>query len=409
MVRAILGEEQLNRIFQCEACGATMEYSPEKKCLVCPHCGSEKPIANTGHPVQENRLTGEEMASMNVKKANTAVAECQGCGAKIEFAGSEFAKKCPYCGSNLMLSQRQEGALEPDGIVPFRYDKQAASQMILKWIGSRWWVPSSLKRMYQADKLTGVYQPYYTFDVGASATYTAMGGRDRVETYKNSKGQQCTRVHTDWYHTRGSVNCFINDMLVSAGSRLDRDLYQEVSQFGTVEGVVPYSEEYLAGFGSECCSVPLEQANREAVQKMRQYLQERCRQDVLRHYDKVRDVQMDMRLQDRTYKYILAPIYATSYRYGGKNYPVLMNGQTGEIKGKYPLSIGKIAAAVVAGIAALGLLYWFSEGDVPSTAAVNLTQTAPVSAVYQQKEDYLWDCSQDSLPMWWNGKNIEMM
>ena len=119
-----------------------MEYSPEKKCLVCPHCGSEKPIANTGHPVQENRLTGEEMARMNVKKANTAVAECQGCGAKIEFAGSECAKKCPYCGSNLMLSQRQEGALEPDGIVPFRYDKQAASQMILKWIGSRWWVPS---------------------------------------------------------------------------------------------------------------------------------------------------------------------------------------------------------------------------------------------------------------------------
>ena len=43
-----------------------------------------------------------------------------------------------------------------------------------------------------------------------------------------------------------------------------------------------------------------------------------------------------------TYKHVLLPVYSTAYRYKNKTYTVLINGQTGRVKGEYPKSVAKI-------------------------------------------------------------------
>src|SRR5262249_1378826 len=56
-----------------------------------------------------------------------------------------------------------------------------------------------------------------------------------------------------------------------------------------------------------------------------------------------------------TFKHVLLPIWIAAYRYNGKPYQFLVNGQTGEVVGKAPWSFWKIflfslACAIVLGV-----------------------------------------------------------
>ena len=39
-----------------------------------------------------------------------------------------------------------------------------------------------------------------------------------------------------------------------------------------------------------------------------------------------------------SFKLVLLPVWVASYRYGGKEYPVVVNGQTGTVHGQRPQS-----------------------------------------------------------------------
>ena len=76
--------------------------------------------------------------------------------------------------------------------------------------------------------------------------------------------------------------------------------------------------------------------------------------DVLMRYDRVRSVRLHTSYYDETYKHIFIPVYSTAYTYKGNHYNVLINGETGKIKGEYPKSPVKIAAII---IIILGILF----------------------------------------------------
>jgi len=114
---------------------------------------------------------------------------------------------------------------------------------------------------------------------------------------------------------------------------------------------------------------------------------------VLRRYQHVRFMNAKTTLSNRTYKYILAPIWSASYHYKDKNYQVLINGQTGEVKGRYPKSAAKIAAVVAAVLVALAAVFWYSEGG--SYGAVNKAELAvnegASTEIIITQEESQWD------------------
>ena len=54
------------------------------------------------------------------------------------------------------------------------------------------------------------------------------------------------------------------------------------------------------------------------------------------------------------FKHVLLPVWIAAYRYRGKVFRFLVNGQTGEIVGQAPWSIPKIAALVILVLAIIG-------------------------------------------------------
>ena len=59
-----------------------------------------------------------------------------------------------------------------------------------------------------------------------------------------------------------------------------------------------------------------------------------------------------------TFKHILLPIWTAAYKYNGKSFRFLVNGQTAEVQGERPYSVWKIAFAVIGvAILVLGAVY----------------------------------------------------
>jgi hypothetical protein len=50
------------------------------------------------------------------------------------------------------------------------------------------------------------------------------------------------------------------------------------------------------------------------------------------------------RFADERFKHLLLPIWISAYRYRGRPYQFLVNGQTGEVTGRAPFSVIKVTA-----------------------------------------------------------------
>ena len=58
---------------------------------------------------------------------------------------------------------------------------------------------------------------------------------------------------------------------------------------------------------------------------------------------------------DETFKHVLLPVWMAAYKYGGKSYRFVVNGQTGKVRGERPYSAWKIALAILLAVIVLGV------------------------------------------------------
>lgn len=352
--------------YRCQSCGGALEFDVKTQKLRCPNCDTIVEIETEGKDVVEHTLNMNSIRKIKVEEKQTVTMVCSGCGAPIEIDKNSTASQCPYCGSNYVLADKQAETIEPDGVVTFKLTENDAWDVFRKWIKKRYLAPGELKHLYQHGQFSRFYVPYWTFDADGTATYTALGGRHRTVSYKDSKGNTQTRIETDWYPTSGTVRKFFDDILICAAVRNDKFLLNGIDDYDTRNDIVPYSPDYLSGFASESYSVDLETGHNQAINKMGNALRDIAASDVLRRYDEVRNVKINARFTKESFKHVLLPVYSNNYDYKGKNYNVLINGETGVIKGEYPKSIAKIIGIVVGVVAiAVAVLYFMGRGEEP--------------------------------------------
>ncbi len=344
--------------YSCNNCGSVMLFNADTQGLKCPSCDSTTEIQlPQGAVIQEHQYTQGVATALAVKPRSAHTMECCGCGAHVEVDATSTATKCPYCDSDYVLSQKQVDSVLPDGIIPFAFGKNEANNKFGNWIKKLFWAPNNLKNIYKQDKLQGIYIPFWTFDAQSYAQYTAQGGTDHTRRRKGSDGKMKTETYTTWDYTQGQVSHFFNDNLVPASTKLDKGLIQRFSTYDTNK-LVPYSPEFLSGFNAECYTVNIDTAQQIAHEQMKNYLLDLATQDVRSKFDRAKDVRLEPQFDKETFKHVILPVYATAFAYANKMYNVLINGQTGEIEGAYPISKLKVAAAIGIGALAAILLYF---------------------------------------------------
>lgn len=323
-----------------------MEFNATAQALKCPNCGNEVKIENNPKDVKEHSLNIHDMKTIKVEEKTSTSMECEGCGAIVEVDATSTATTCPYCGSHYVLSKKQIESIIPDGVIPFKIDKYDVESIFRNWVKRRWLAPNVLKTLYQRDKLQGIYMPYWTFDADTNTSYTAMGGIDYEVEYEDSEGETHTSIETNWYPTSGHIDHFFDDVLVRASDKLSENLLECIEPYNTKD-VASYSPDYMSGYCSEIYTIDLEDAHNDAMDKMSDDIRYMAERDVLEQYDRVCDINLNTSYHDETYKHIFIPVYSTAYTYKDKYYNVLINGETGKIKGEYPKSPIKIAAIVI--------------------------------------------------------------
>ncbi|RYX81873.1 zinc ribbon domain-containing protein [bacterium] len=344
--------------FSCPSCGGEAQWNPAKNALVCPFCGTTTPVEvpASGGPIKENDLASAlrnvDDAHRGWAAAKTSV-KCQSCQAISVFDPARVSQRCEFCGSTALVPYEQTRApIRPESLLEFKVAETRVREQIREWYGSRFWAPNAMKSKALTDTVHGVYLPYWTFDADVHAEWQADAGYHYYtsESYTDSEGNSRTRQvqHTRWEPAWGSLNHFFDDDLVAASKGVQPDLLRQVEPFPTTTDLKPYDPAFLSGWVVEQYQIDLIAAAQHSRQSMEQEMYNRCSSDV--PGDTQRNLRVQTDYSGQTFKHILVPVWLLSYTYGSTSYQVVINGYTGSIAGKYPLSWGKILLAIILGL-----------------------------------------------------------
>ncbi len=338
--------EQLE--LRCSNCGSTLRYSPGDKSVVCPNCGTVNEITHTDESLdkawEEKDLLKElqRLKSTNLEAQDKQVIKCAACGAEVEFNRPIISAECPYCGSPIILSPEQiPRPIKPQGIVPFAITKEEAAERYSHWARKKWFAPNKFRHYASAPRnLAAMYMPYWTYDATTITQYRGQRGDYYYVTetyYENGEQKTRERLEIRWTPARGTVRVDFDDVLVPATRNVS---YFPSAESFDLQEMKPYDARLLSGFYSEAYTIDLDQGFEYAKELMDPVIISEIRRDI--GGDEQRINWYNTRYQDLTYKHILLPVYHSAYKYKHKEYPFVINGQTGKVNGKYPVSFWKV-------------------------------------------------------------------
>ncbi len=359
MTDATATDQPQDHRFPCDQCGADYRFDPVRTELVCDHCGHSQQIA--GGPWANAKLSeldfdaavAQDLPLSEIEE--TQVLKCPNCAAQVEFDPNTHAAECPFCATPVVTGTGTNRHIKPRGVLPFVLDERRAHEAMSTWLGRLWFAPGGLKDYARKGrKMQGIYVPYWTFDANTKSRYQGERGTVYYTTrtvVRDGKRVQQRVAKIRWTRASGRVARFFDDVVILASTSLPKR-FTDALQPWDLAALAPYQPQYLAGFRAEAYSVPLQDGYAEARQIMARVIERDVRFDIGGDQQRVHDIATDV--SNVTFKHILLPVWLAAYKYQGKTYRFVVNGQTGRVQGERPWSAIKITIAVVIGLLVAG-------------------------------------------------------
>ncbi|MEK6247303.1 MAG: zinc ribbon domain-containing protein [Planctomycetales bacterium] len=326
----------------CIACGAPLDPD-DRFCTAC------------GNTVAQHNETPQAVTKKHFR--------CENCGSEVATDPDHRSYTCPFCDSTYVVefSPEQSDRQPPEFVIGFRVTLEQAQEKFRTWLNENsWFRPGDLQTAQIAEKLRGIYTPFWTFSMLVQSGWSASVGEYwyRTETYttmENGKTVTKTRTvrETEWWDLGGQHHKYYSGYLVSGSNGLPQNQADRIKPF-QLPALKRYEPYFLAGWLSEEYSVQKDEALEYCKQEF--YRREQNEVGDFLPGDTHRDVQVKSNFSDINSDLILLPIYLLSYRYGDRLFQFMINGQTGKVAGDKPVSGKRIAVAVVGGIALLALV-----------------------------------------------------
>jgi uncharacterized CHY-type Zn-finger protein len=350
----------------CKNCAGKLNFSPGTANLKCEFCGTENYISVNADAVKEAVAELDYFSYIQNQIDNSAIQEihtvqCHSCGAMTTFNQNITSSACPFCASPIVAKQGQSNKqIEPKALIPFRIDSKNGTELLRQWLVKLWWAPTNLKKQArQSEKLTGMYIPYWTYDVSTRARYKGERGEDYSDTeyYTDSDGKSQTRTvtKTSWTSVTGDIHHFFDDVLVVATNSLSEKYIDDLEPWRLTE-LMPYDDKFIAGFCSESYQIDVKTGFETGKHKMEIVLREKIRKDIGGDHQRIHSINTEY--NDIKFKHILLPVWISAYRYADKAYRFMINGQTGKVLGERPYSWIKITFAVLSVISMMAVAYY---------------------------------------------------
>ena len=331
---------------KCPNCGAVVTYDPSVRKMHCDYCGytEEIQLEDVNNEVCEidfESAVNTESCEWGAEKKSV---QCKSCGAVSIYDALETAAVCPFCGSTQVMPAATDKTIAPGGVCPFAITKEQAGESFKKWLKRKLFTPKKAKKSADPEAFQGVYIPYWTYDAQTLSKFTARAGDDYTTKDRDGK----TTTTTTWRHVSGEYSEFIDDETVMASKRHKDSGVKNCEPF-KFSKVIPYDPKVLAGFVAERYSIGLKEGWEMAQKSIRSKLESNISSYVKHHWscDRVDRVRFTTYYDNITYKYILVPVWLSSFKFKNKVYQFAVNGQTGKTGGKAPVSAIRVIIAIL--------------------------------------------------------------
>ena len=348
---------------KCPGCGASLKFDPKSGKLSCEHCGQLVEFDTSTNVVERDF---SEMVNFDVwEQDKVAFYRCENCGASSVLPRTTLATSCPFCDSPVVVDEKTNGFVRPDSLVPFELTHKQAGEQLASWQRKRLFAPRAFKTNTRADSIKGVYFPTWTFDAQTETKYNGRLGVYKTRTVRDSKGNTHTETYTEYFFVKGNISMDFDDIMVRGSDSIDNKYFTKLQPFDQSKYVV-YSDEYLAGYIADNYSVePL-----DAYQIARRQMDNEIKRAIMYKHgaDEVDYLNLDTDIPQKSFKYMMLPIYVSSMKYNGKLYSQYVSGTfcddkrtKARVSGKAPTSPFKVALTVLLGIAVIvGLALLFA-------------------------------------------------
>ena len=299
--------------------------------LECPNCGSK------GNP----DIHADDKNNIEI---------CPICGGELGLGKYGSARKCGYCDSYMVCSQRTTGQYTPAAIIPSTMTKKDMFRLLTEKFSKYMCLIPEIFSETRLKEVIIEYVPYWVYAFGIRASFhgdiktrTELGNRTRIDTYRVDK----------------TVDLKMGTVPVDASDRMPDSIMDDLEPFD-FKKAIPFKNEYLSGSNSEIynhdSSDYKEEASIKASSKTYEYIED----DISKSFSNM-DFISSQSIRDNTSlnittlqsDYLLLPVYRYSYTlHSGKVLDYYVNGQTHEVYGKVPISGRKLATACAATVTA---------------------------------------------------------
>ena len=184
------------------------------------------------------------------------------------------------------------------------------------------------------------------------------------------------RRHVRWTPVSGRVARSFDDVLVLASGALPRSITDGLAPWD-LSALRDFRPDYLAGFEAEGYTVHLAAGLEIAHDEMAGVILGDVQRAIGGDVQRVGRITTDH--DNETFKHILLPIWSAAYKYNGKSYRFVVNGQSGRVQGERPWSIWKLAALVLAILIILATFAAMQGGTVLDFGALQMPEATQLA------------------------------
>lgn len=352
-----LEKEAQHDIYECPGCGANLKYSPDEEALYCEYCKTTISLKGEASEEELDFLSNVDNVH-DTWSDETVIVACDNCGSKNVISKKDITSHCPFCGSASVIKIDELVGEKPNRVIPFKIGNDGAVAAYKKWIKKKFFAPSKIKKDIPNPILTGVYIPTWTYDANSLSTYRGRLGEHYTVTVGSGDNRR-TETRTRYFYISGVHNSEHDDILICSGKKLEQKVLDRLAPYNTNDSYV-YDERYLAGFVAEHYELSLKDGWDIAKAKAK----EKIESEILSkyHYDVVSFLHVNSKYDSITYKYVILPVWICNYAYNNKKYQFMVNGESGKLVGKAPVSPIKVCVLIfiiIAIIVAAILLFKF--------------------------------------------------
>lgn len=350
--------------YKCPNCGADMAFDSQTGMLRCASCGrtdniemmaggntrrggeysyemdeEDRKAANSGYEYDYADQTDTDEPDSHATFGENEASEyhCNNCGAVIITDARTTAAACSFCGAGVVLGDRLTGSLAPAKVIPFAISREQAQEAFKKWCRKGLLTPRDFMTADRIKNITGIYVPFWLYDLnGRGEAYAVC---TRVRTYTLG---EWIYTETKYYHVYRKVDLNYSLIPCDASKKMEDGMMDKLEPF-PYNNLKDFKMPYLAGYIAEKYDFDAEQMLPRIKERTGGYVDNYIH-STISGYTTVNFQQKNIQICKKRAYYTLLPVWMVCYDYQKAEHNFAMNGQTGKIVGKPPLSRGKMAA-----------------------------------------------------------------